>query len=91
MELKYQIVMALFVIGCLASIRLGWLLSKNFFERRLNKEMREEAAEYFKKTFYNEFVQKFNEKVEARAFELASIMLEEYKKEIEQDESISGS
>ena len=91
MELKYQIVMTLFVIGCLVSARLGWLLSKNFFEQRLTKEMREEAAEYFKKTFYDEFVQKFNEKVEARAFEIASIMLEEYKKEIEQDESIGGS
>ena len=83
MEIKYQIVMILFVVGCFCSMRIGWILSKNFFEQRLTKEMRDEAAEYFRQTFYDEFVQKFEERVEARAMEIASVMLEEYQKEME--------
>jgi histone H3/H4 len=85
MEAKYQIIIILFVIGCLCSIRFGWVLSRNYFTQKLTKELRKEAVERFQKEFFDRFVIEFEERVETRAFEMASIMFEEYKKELEED------
>ena len=91
MDTKYYIVMGLFLIGCLISGRVGWILATEYWEKKLTKEMREEAAEHFKKVFFDEFAQKFEEKVEARAVEIATMLYEEYEKENKDKDEDSGS
>lgn len=88
---NYYIVMLLFLVGCAISIRMGWILATDHWQKRLTKEMREEAAEYFKKVFFDEFVQKFEDRVEARAVEIATMLFEEYEKENKDKDEGSGS
>ena len=81
MDTTYHIVMILFLIGLFSAWRIGWIMATEYFERRLTKELRQEAAEYFQKQFFDEFVARFEEKVEARAIEIATQMVEELEKE----------
>ena len=90
MDTKYYIIMGLFLLGCVVSIRFGWVLATDYWDKKLTKEMREEAAEYFRKMFFEDFVKKFDEKVEERAIEIATQMVEDYKKEKENEGSDSN-
>ena len=90
MDTKYYIIMGLFLLGCLVSIRFGWTLATDYWDKKLTKEMREEAAEYFRKMFFEDFVKKFDEKVEARAVEIAVQMVENYEKEKKHEGSDSN-
>ena len=85
MEIRYHIIMALFLIGCGICVRIGWLAATEYWDRRLTKELKAEAAEHFKQVFFDEFVVKFEERVEARAVEIATQLYEDYEKEKEKD------
>ena len=90
MDIRFHLIICLFIVACAASIRIGWILAIDHYEKRLTKEMRQEAAEYFQKQFFDEFVARFEEKVEARAIEIATQMVEELEKENSENEG-SGS
>lgn len=90
MDIKFYLVTCLFLIACTVSIRIGWILALDCYEKRLTKEMRQEAAEYFQKQFFDEFVIRFEEKVETRAIEIATQMIEELDKENDKNESIGS-
>lgn len=82
----YYIVMILFCIGFAISMRMGWLMATDYWNARLTKELRAEAVEYFRKEYYDLFVKKFEERVEAYIAENAVTA----EKEENNDESISS-
>lgn len=79
-----EIVLILIFCVAVASIRVGWVIAMEVFERRLTKEIRQEIYEEFKKEYFDKFLMAFEEKVELRAREIAEETLKE--KEIK-DES----
>ena len=88
----YSIVMILFCFGIAIAMRMGWLMATDYWNARFTKELREEAAEYFRKEYYDLFVQKFEERFAARIAEVEAAIAEELKNEKEKnDESISSS
>lgn len=81
MSSQYYAVMLLFLIGFAIAMRMGWLLATNHWDKYMTQELRAEAVEHFRKEYYDLFVKKFEEQVEARANEIASAFLEDLEKE----------
>ena len=90
MSSQYYAVMFLFLAGFAIAMRMGWLLATNHWDKYMTRELRAEAVEHFRKEYYDLFVKKFEEQVEARANEIAIAFLEDLEKE-KNDESISSS
>jgi hypothetical protein len=82
-----EIVLILIFCVAVASIRVGWVIAMEVFERRLTKEIRQEIYEEFKKDYFDKFLIAFEEKVELRAREI----VEETLKEKENKDEGSGS
>ena len=89
MPTEFWVVITLIFIVAIASIRLGWVLAMETFSNRMTKELRTEAAEHFRKEYFDDFVRIFDEKVEIRAREIAEEIINEKKEN--NDESSSSS
>lgn len=55
------------VAGAFVGFRIGW----NLYEKSLNKTLRKEAEEYFRKEYYDILMKEFETRVEKRAYECA--------------------
>lgn len=85
MELFWEIFLLLLLIYFLSTY-VGWCMGINHEQERISRELREEIKEEMRKKYYAYLVEAFNKRVEERAIDLASYMLEEYKKENEKED-----
>ena len=69
---------------CLAigSIIFGWSLGKDYTEKRISKELKEQALEDFKVRFYNQFVENYNAEVLKAAAELVEKTYDKYEEKL---------
>lgn len=95
MTIPIGTLIALMVCLAIGSIIFGWSLGKDFTERRITKEVKDE----FVKKFYNRFVEEYDKAVEAEARQIVDenyerwqeIIREELKKEMEIENESTGS
>ena len=64
----------LFLIGIGVSLYVGWKLGYSYYVSKLTNEVKDK----FMQNYYNRFLTLYNQKVEERAFEIASKIVEEY-------------
>ena len=81
---NYFIALALFLIGCAVSIRIGWLMGIQFASNQFTKERAAAVDEEIRQKYYTRIEEEFKIAVEKRAREIVDecfAKIEEQEKE----------